>query len=82
MSEQITKFILSLSEDPEVLNEFKKRPKELMEEEGLSKAEQAVVLSADPTVIRNAIDPEAFGTLSVTIVIVAVIIFKTGITDD
>ena len=81
MADKLTKFILELSEDPAVLAEFKRQPKEVMERQGLSMAERAVLLSADPATIRNAVDPEAFG-FTVTIVVVAIIIFESAISED
>lgn len=79
MAESLTNFVLKLAEDPNVLNRFQTEPVDMMERAGLSKAEQAVLLSNDPKLIRNAIAADTNGPeelAGTTIVITAIIIVR------
>ena len=66
MASKFTDLLLTLGEDPQLLEKFKKNPDLAMEEEGLTPAERTLLLSGDAKLIRSAIvnDPghkEAMG---------------------
>ena len=66
MASNFTNFLLKLGEDPKLLEKYKENPDQAMEEEGLTPAERALLLSGDAKLIRSAIvnDPghkEAMG---------------------
>ena len=69
MASNFTNFLLKLGEDPKLLEKYKENPDQAMEEEGLTPAERALLLSGDAKLIRIAIvnDPghkEALGISS------------------
>jgi len=66
MASNFTNFLLKLGEDLTLLEKYKQNPDRAMEEEGLTPAERALLLSGDAKLIRSAIvnDPghkEAMG---------------------
>jgi len=60
MASNFTNFLLSIVEDPQQLEAFKKDPHAVMEAAGLTPAEQALLLSGNAQLIRSAIvaDPD------------------------
>lgn len=79
MPESLTNFVLKLAEEPDELHRFQAGPVEMMDAAGLSKAEQALLLSNDPKLIRNAIAADTNGPemlAGTTIVITAIIIVR------
>jgi len=52
---KLTEFVMELAQNPGTLQRFQNRPEEYIKEIGLSPAEQAVLLSKDPVVLRDAI---------------------------
>ena len=80
MAGKFTSFVLKLAQDPSSLREFQKEPKAMMRQADLSTAEQAILQSNDPTLIRNAIAADTEGPeklAAFTIVITAVIIIHS-----
>ena len=66
MASTFTHFLINLGEDPQLLAEYKKNPDAVMEKNGLTPAERALLSSGDAKLIRLAIvnDPghkEALG---------------------
>ena len=55
MASNFTNFLLKLGDDPALLEKFKQNPDHAMEEEGLTPAERALLLSGDAKLIRAAI---------------------------
>ncbi len=75
MAENFTNFVLKLAQDPQTLAQFQKQPDVIMKQAGLSPAEQTVLLSNDPALIRNALAADTSGSAELaatTIVITAV----------
>ena len=60
MASNFTNFLLSIGENSQQLEDFKKDPQAVMEAAGLTPAEQALLLSGNAQLIRSAIvaDPE------------------------
>jgi hypothetical protein len=66
MASKFTNLLLSLGEDPQLLEAFKQNPDTVMDAAGLTPAEKALLWSGNAQLIRSAIvaDPEhkeAFG---------------------
>ena len=66
MASIFTHFLIKLGEDPQLLEDFKNNPDDVMEKQGLTPAERALLWSGDAKLIRLAIvnDPghkEAMG---------------------
>lgn len=55
MAERFTDFVLKLAQDPKSLEDFRKDPDQAIKRTGLSPAEQAILASANPALIRDAI---------------------------
>jgi hypothetical protein len=68
----LTDFLIELAENPNLAAEFKANPNQVMENAGLSEADQEIFLSGDPQAVRHAIDAEKLGDRIVTIVFVSV----------
>ena len=69
MATNFTNFLLSIGENPQQLEAFKKDPDAVMDAAGLTPAEKALLFSGDAQLIRSAIvaDPahkEAMGLSS------------------
>lgn len=80
MPERFTNFVLNLAQDPRSLRQFQLQPDALMADAGLTAAEQAVMLSNDPALIRNALaaDTSEEGVAAATtFVLTAVIVIHT-----
>lgn len=60
MASNFTNFLLSIGEDPQQLEDFKKDPQAVMVAASLTPAEQALLLSGNVQLIRSAIlaDPD------------------------
>ena len=66
MASKFTNLLLSLGEDPQLLDAFRRNPDAVMDAAGLTPAEKALLFSGDAQLIRSAIvaDPahkEAMG---------------------
>jgi hypothetical protein len=70
----LTDFLIELANDPQKAADFKKDPKKVMTEAGLSQADQELILSGDPQALRAAVDEEKIGDQIVTIVFVSVMV--------
>lgn len=55
---QLKSFLLSLSEDTQLLHDWKRDPASAMERAGLTEREREILLSGDPTQIKNEIGPD------------------------
>lgn len=55
MAEKLTDFVLTLSQDPRALREFRSNPEKVMTKAGLSIGEQALVQARDPKALREAV---------------------------
>lgn len=55
MAERFTDFIIRLAEDPKALDEFRRDPDSALKRADISPAEQSILASANPAIIRDAI---------------------------
>lgn len=55
MASNFTNFLLSLGEDPQLLEAFKLNPDDVMDKAGLTPAEKTLLLSGNSQLIRSAI---------------------------
>lgn len=55
MAERFTDFVLKLASDPRAVQQFKSDPDAEIKRAGLSSAEQAVLASGNPALLREAI---------------------------
>lgn len=76
MAENFTNFVLKLAQDPQTLTQFQKQPDVVMKQAGLSPAEQTVLLSNDPILIKNAVaaDTSNSGELAATTFVFTVVL--------
>ncbi len=60
MASNFTNFLLTLGEDPQLLEAFKQDPDTVMDKAGLTPAEKTLLLSGNAQLIRSAIvaDPD------------------------
>lgn len=62
MASNLTNFIIRLSQDPDALARFRENPDALREEAGLTPVENALLLSKDSALIRDAIYTDLGGS--------------------
>jgi hypothetical protein len=70
----LTDFLIDLASDPQKTDEFKKDPKKVMTEAGLSQSDQELLLRGDRDALQAAVDKEKTGDQIVTIVFVSVMV--------
>jgi hypothetical protein len=57
MSERVSRFLISLSQDPDKLDRFKSDPDSVLADSDLTSEEKAIVRSGDEEAIRKSLGP-------------------------
>ncbi|HXZ03591.1 MAG TPA: hypothetical protein VEH81_02105 [Ktedonobacteraceae bacterium] len=68
MASKFTDFLFSLSDDPNLVQEFEKNPNDVMDKAGLSADEKNMILNRDVQGIRNHLltDPDLQNAMGIT----------------
>ena len=84
MQGTLTDFVVRLAEDPGALRAFQDNPQDLMGEAGLSPAEQSLLLTNDPMLIKNAItaDTQGIENLAATTFVITAVIVIHHVTEE
>ena len=84
MADRLTDFVIKLASDPQAVENFRKDPESSVRAAGLSAAEQTVLASGNPVLMRQAIavsSGQLGGQAAAEWVIVIVLVKKAEIQD-